>query len=51
MKSKTKMAASKVEKNKFAGEIISCSEDVYRSINTAEETLDPILTISNEEIL
>ena len=44
-KRKSKMAASKVEKERVAGEIISCFEAVYRFFYTAKETLDPILGV------
>jgi flagellar hook-associated protein FlgK len=44
------MAASEVDDNELPDEIISSLEDFYRSINTVEETLDPLLAMSSEEI-
>ncbi|CAB4017356.1 Nuclear nucleic acid-binding C1D [Paramuricea clavata] len=44
------MAASEVDDNELPDEIISSLEDFYRSMNTVEETLDPLLVMSSEEI-
>ena len=44
------MAACEVDDNKLPDEIIDALESFYRSINALEETLDPLLTESSEEI-
>ena len=44
------MAAREVEDNELPDEIIDALEDFYRSVNTLEETLDPLLTKSSEQI-
>ena len=44
------MAASQVEDNELPDEIIDALEDFYRSMNTIEETLDPLLAESSEQI-
>ena len=44
------MAASEVDDNELPDEIISSLEDFYRSMNTVEETLDPLLAMSSEDI-
>ncbi len=49
-KQKTKMAASEVEDSELPDEIISSLQDFYHSVNAVEETLDPLLTKSSEEI-
>ena len=45
-----KMAALDVEDNDLPDEIITSLEDFYRSMNTVEETLDPLFAVSSEDL-
>ena len=44
------MAANEVDDNELPDEIISSLEDFYHSMSTVEDTLDPLLTKSSEEV-
>ena len=44
------MAAKEVDENELPDEIISSLEDFYHSLSAVEETLDPLLTKSSEEV-
>ena len=44
------MAAKEVDENELPDEVISSLEDFYHSLSAVEETLDPLLTKSSEEV-